>query len=337
MNTNAFIGLGSNLGERRAFLEAAIEGLAASGQVTVHAVSQFIETPSVGGPGGQGFYLNAAAALQTELDAPALLRLLQSLEKQAGRIRTVRWGERPIDLDLLLFDQQIIETGAMNLGNDADPSLSLIVPHPRMAVRRFVLAPLAEIAAEAVDPLTCRTIRELLINLDRRPSNLALFGFPKAFAVELLPHLSRQLEAEIVPVGYDPTPESRERQSLADRVRAFESRCEGLNLDRWAKSTEEQRWILSDFWFDAEVAELRRGTEGLLSRDRVEFYRRRMLTPTFVVAPASSRRLFARASSYWNGLDALGDTPILEVDPEGDPIAVAAEILAACDASRVGR
>ena len=86
--------------------------------------------------------------LETTLDPLDLLHVLQAIETRFGRVRTVRWGERTLDLDLLLFDDRIIDT----------PELT--VPHPRLAERRFVLEPLAEIAPEAVDPVTKRTIAD---------------------------------------------------------------------------------------------------------------------------------------------------------------------------------
>src|SRR5262249_28738164 len=143
-------GLGSNLGDRRAALEGAIAALAATPRILVRKVSTLHETEPVGGPAGQGGYLNAAAVLETSLDPFALLKVLQEIEAHFGRVRTVRWGERPLDLDLLLFGDRIIETP------------ELVVPHPRYAARRFVLEPLAEVAPEAVDPVRKRTIRELL-------------------------------------------------------------------------------------------------------------------------------------------------------------------------------
>lgn len=155
MSSTALIGLGSNLGDRRAALEGAIAALASSPGVRVRRVSSFRETEPVGGPPGQGPYLNAAAVLETTLEPSILLRMLQAIEARAGRVRTVRWGERPLDLDLLLFDDRIIETA------------ELTVPHPRLAGRRFVLEPLAEIAPDATEPRTGRTVSELLEELDR--------------------------------------------------------------------------------------------------------------------------------------------------------------------------
>jgi 2-amino-4-hydroxy-6-hydroxymethyldihydropteridine diphosphokinase len=150
----ACIALGSNLGDRRGMLAGAIAALAGTGGVVVQRVSSFHETEPVGGPPGQGLFLNAAAVLETTLDPFALLHVLQEIEERFGRARTVHWGERTLDLDLLLFGDQIVDT----------PELT--IPQPRMAVRRFVLAPLAEIAPEAVDPVTRRTIVDLLADLE---------------------------------------------------------------------------------------------------------------------------------------------------------------------------
>jgi 2-amino-4-hydroxy-6-hydroxymethyldihydropteridine diphosphokinase len=155
MAASALISLGSNLGDRRGTLEAAIRALGEVPGVIVERVSSLHETEPVGGPAGQGMYLNAAAALETTLDPFELLRVLQHVEAQFGRVRTVRWGARSLDLDLLLFDDSIIDT----------PELS--VPHPRLARRRFVLEPLAEIAPCAVEPVSRRTIAELLLYLGR--------------------------------------------------------------------------------------------------------------------------------------------------------------------------
>src|SRR5271156_2521129 len=119
MSSIALIGLGSNLGDRRAALEGAIAALTATSGVFVREVSSLHETEPVGGPSGQGKYLNAAAALETTLDPSALLHVLQEIETRLGRVRSVRHGERTLDLDLLLFDDRIIDTP------------ELVVPHPR--------------------------------------------------------------------------------------------------------------------------------------------------------------------------------------------------------------
>jgi 2-amino-4-hydroxy-6-hydroxymethyldihydropteridine diphosphokinase len=155
MASRAMIGLGSNLGDRAAMLEGALAALAATPGVRIERVSSVSETEPVGGPPGQGPFLNAAAALETTLEPLDLLRVLQAIEARFGRVRGVRWGERTLDLDLLLFDDRIID------------SPELTVPHPRLAERRFVLGPLAEIAPDAIEPVTGRSVSGLLRELDR--------------------------------------------------------------------------------------------------------------------------------------------------------------------------
>ena len=157
-STLALIGLGSNLGDREANLNGAIAALGNAPGLFLRSVSSFHETEPVGGPAGQGMFLNAAAVLETTLDPLGLLKILQEIEARFGRERTVHWGERTLDLDLLLFGDQIIDT----------PELS--VPHPRFRTRRFVLEPLAEVAPTAIDPVTKRTIDEILTELNQSPS-----------------------------------------------------------------------------------------------------------------------------------------------------------------------
>lgn len=128
----AIVALGSNLGQRESHLRFAIDRLGES----VVAASQVYETDPIGGPEGQGAYLNMVVALETELDPYALLRWLHRIEADAGRERVVHWGPRTLDLDLLFFDDVVITGG------------NLAVPHPRFAERRFVLAPLSEVAPE---------------------------------------------------------------------------------------------------------------------------------------------------------------------------------------------
>jgi 2-amino-4-hydroxy-6-hydroxymethyldihydropteridine diphosphokinase len=129
----AFLAMGSNLGDREAQLAAAVRSLD-----DVVAVSPVYETAPVGGPDEQGPYLNAVVELATGRSPRQLLERCHELEAAAGRVRLERWGPRTLDVDVLLVGEQTVA--------DAD----LVVPHPRMWERRFVLAPLAELAPDLV-------------------------------------------------------------------------------------------------------------------------------------------------------------------------------------------
>ncbi|MGI4885079.1 MAG: 2-amino-4-hydroxy-6-hydroxymethyldihydropteridine diphosphokinase [Janthinobacterium lividum] len=143
----AYLLLGSNLGNRAAYLQAARTGLAAAGEIV--AASGLYET-AAWGPADQPAYLNQAVALRTALAPAALLAHCLATEAAAGRARHERWGSRTLDVDILLCDNLVLNT----------PSLT--VPHPRLPLRRFALGPLAEIAAAAVHPQLHLTIAELL-------------------------------------------------------------------------------------------------------------------------------------------------------------------------------
>jgi len=136
--TPAYIALGSNLGDRVAHLQFAVDALAAADRVSVTAVSRVYETAPVGGP-AQEAYLNAVVALTTDLAPEALLSLAQRIESDAHRVRAERWGPRTLDVDILIYDDL----------ESADPDLML--PHPRMWERGFVLAPLRDVAPELVE------------------------------------------------------------------------------------------------------------------------------------------------------------------------------------------
>jgi 2-amino-4-hydroxy-6-hydroxymethyldihydropteridine diphosphokinase len=147
------IALGSNLGNREQYLRDAVEALRAF--VANLRVSSFHETAPVG-VGEQPQFLNAAAVGTTTLPAPALLSRLLETEQRFGRERPYHGAARTLDLDLILYGSAIIE----------EPGL--IVPHPRFRERRFVLAPLAEVAGDWIDPVSGLTISRLLA--ERQPS-----------------------------------------------------------------------------------------------------------------------------------------------------------------------
>lgn len=146
--SNAAIALGSNLGDSRHTLMFALETLARSPGLLLHAQSHLYQTAPVGPP--QPDYINACALIRTQLDPLTLMRLLLQIEARFGRERRERWGARTLDLDLLLFNDLVFE----------HPTLQ--IPHPRMRDRAFVLVPLAEIAPDWIDPVSGKPIAELV-------------------------------------------------------------------------------------------------------------------------------------------------------------------------------
>jgi 2-amino-4-hydroxy-6-hydroxymethyldihydropteridine diphosphokinase len=159
----ALIALGGNVGHVVETMDAALDALSSLRTVSVARVSRVYETAPVGTGSADGF-LNAAAALETSLSPDSLLSELQQIEQSLGRAAGRRWTSRPIDLDLLLMEDRIIDTRRLTL------------PHPHLWYRRFVLDPLVEIAPEEVHPVMQVTMRRLHDNLLQRPLQIAIAG-----------------------------------------------------------------------------------------------------------------------------------------------------------------
>ena len=147
-----YIGLGSNLGNRAQQIAQALALLDSLDGISVVRVAHLIETEPLGGPAGQDNYLNGVAQLHCRFSALELLAILLDVENQLGRKRKQKWDSRTIDLDLLLFEDQIIDM----------PHLQ--VPHPLMHERDFVLKPLAELA-----PVLGKTVRQILQERQSEP------------------------------------------------------------------------------------------------------------------------------------------------------------------------
>lgn len=349
MGTLALIGLGSNVGDRRAHLDAALAALAETPGVSVRAVSAYRETTPVGGPPGQGPFLNAAARLDADLDPSDLLRELRRIEDRAGRVRAIRWGERPLDLDLLIF------------GCKSAHSAELTLPHPRIGFRRFVLAPLAEIAPTIVDLRSGSSIEELLANLDRRPSYVAIDAPPGAARDAIYRGLLAGLpasglaESEIRP---GPGPDWVEVEDARAPTRfhpLLKAKLALLEARRWEQGLGDARWLVTDFCLTSRsIHDLdpttdaiepgpgaarfhrfgrlwawsrERGLEPASIGDRLGAW---LLRPTFVVAMPGG--LFEthrfRDSMPWKTGDVL---LVPESTAVGD---VVVEVLAACAATR---
>jgi 2-amino-4-hydroxy-6-hydroxymethyldihydropteridine diphosphokinase len=363
MSTTALIGLGSNLGDRKRHLDFAVASLCGTPGISVRGVSRYHETAPVGGPDGQGAFLNAAAALATTLDPEKLLEVLHDIETRGGRVRSVLWGERTIDLDLLLYGEKTITTPRLR------------VPHPRFALRRFVLAPLAEVAPHAVDPVTGRTVVDLLANLDRRPSYVALASEPKWDWRELFDcWLAAHGQGPALHKGKAPPPDAsvrlrerlgpavpaaavEERISDSDRMRVAEQRflshplpassdggklielaSDWLDAQACSALVPDDGWLVSHFWFDAlflsldSLKSLRPRFPAFVSQ--FQEARRRVLSPTFVVAQAADCQRFRLLDPRYAWRRPIGwDTPVLVVDDFASD-ATLTEILTACTATR---
>lgn len=145
----AYIGMGSNMGDRRAYLDKAVKAVDGIKGCRVTKTADYLETAPYGGV-EQDDFLNSVLELETLLPADILLEKLNAIEAEAGRERTVRWGPRTLDLDILLYDDLVYDTP------------DLIIPHKEMHMREFVLRPMAQIAPHVRHPLNGKTVEELL-------------------------------------------------------------------------------------------------------------------------------------------------------------------------------
>ena len=153
MPLRCVVALGANLGDRITALREAVRELAATPGIALLATSPVVRTRSVGGPEGSPDYLNAVVELASDLTPFELLEVCQGIEHRHGRTREVRWGPRTLDLDVLLYAEQVIDL----------PRLQ--VPHPHLHARAFALVPLAELAPEAIIP-GHGTVRHALQGID---------------------------------------------------------------------------------------------------------------------------------------------------------------------------
>ena len=208
--------------------------------------SPYHETRPVGGPGVQPAYLNAAAVLHTSLSPQALLAEFQQAEADLGRQRIEPWGPRTIDLDLLLYDNLTLV------------SPGLVIPHPRMAWRRFVLEPAAEVAPEMLHAGTGWTIARLLQHLNQTPWYVAIAGPIGAGKSRLAGEIAEQSGARLLVEQFDSARLEafyHNPSSLAWQIELefLEERACGLAIGQ-PEWTRQDRPTVSDFWFAQSLA-----------------------------------------------------------------------------------
>ncbi|MCI0642486.1 MAG: 2-amino-4-hydroxy-6-hydroxymethyldihydropteridine diphosphokinase [Gemmataceae bacterium] len=310
MAHTAYIALGSNLGDRRENLIQALGFLRAHPQMDVECVSSFYETEPVGGPPGQNKYLNAAARVQTTLTPMDLLRALLEVEVQLGRVRSEQYAPRTLDLDLLLYDQEVI---TLQRGG-----VSLVVPHPRLEQRLFVLEPLAEIAPHVVHPVRKQTIAALLESLRNaagQPSSqkdtLSLrglralvtgstSGIGRAIALELaaggadvIVHGRRSVEAAQEVAGLCRTQDVRSDHLLTDL--SIEQNLEPLVDKAW------QIWDGLDIWINNAGADTLTGAAAQWSfEEKLRVLWEVDVRATMILARAVGRRMQERGGVILN-------------------------------------
>ena len=210
--TRCHIALGGNLGDVRATFAAALERLTGP-DLEVTAVSRSYATPPMGAAAGDTF-LNAAATVETWLAPIALLDRLLETEADLGRTRKVHWGPRPIDLDLILYGDAVIDTPRLR------------VPHPATWFRRFVLDPLVDIAANVVHPETGETAATLRDRLLPRPLRIAVDALPDS-AARVTAVLRETAEVEPVSPGAAPVFTIRADGPTSAKARVISVRPDG--------------------------------------------------------------------------------------------------------------
>jgi 2-amino-4-hydroxy-6-hydroxymethyldihydropteridine diphosphokinase len=263
--TTAYIGLGSNLGDRQRYIDSGIKMLAGAPELRLLRVSDVIESPPLS-QDDQPNYLNAVAEVQTQLNAHGLLKTLGEIEILLGRRRKEKWGPRTIDLDLLIFGDEILN----------EPNLT--VPHPQMHLRLFALKGLSQLNAGLLHPVLDASVAELAERLNgrdfaldpQRPQLVCVSGIIGVGKTTLAEKLAKELGCRILREPYDTNPympqvyAGKKELALDSQLYFLDGRIKQLDKGALAPG----RIVVSDYVFDKELIYARR----LLSEEQLALY-----------------------------------------------------------------
>lgn len=319
VTTTCLIGFGGNLGDPSGTLELAANRLDELSGTAVRAVSRLYKTkPALGRDAEQAEYSNAALVVETEQPLETFFEGLRGIERALGRRPAGRWASRTVDLDLLLF------------GDCVHKSNDLVVPHPRMSFRRFVLEPAVEIAPHFEHPILGCRLSDLVEHLNSSSNYVALVGLAPEAVDTLITGLNSLQGACFVrgQQGEQPGP------ALADDIQLLRERMDALSRVR---ATAPQAWIVSDYW-----CELPRPTARFIQEDEERWSklaaaaRREALDPKLLVLVRSAAAGTALEERFlgrlWQHIVTDSPRPVLTVDA-ADPEWALTEIQAAMEAS----
>ena len=295
-HVTAYIGLGSNLGDRKSYIDKAAEMIAGAEQVELCRVSDIIETVALAST-EQPKFLNAVAEIKTTLSAADLHKTLSDIESELGRTRRGQWWPRTIDLDLLLFGAEILE------------SPDLTVPHPQMHLRSFVLKSLCQLNGELLHPVMKVSLNELNTRLNGcdfaldpdKPQLISIAGIIGVGKTTLAEKLADRFGYEVILEPYDENPflpdvyAGEKKLALDSELYFLTSRTKQLDADK----LESGRFCISDYVFGKELIYARR----LLDAQQLALYEE--IHPTFAAQVTTPVLVIYMRDSVQNCLDRI--------------------------------